>query len=173
MAKSYSIALIGGDGTGPEVAREAVKVLQVAEPGGGGGEPGWPPSHDRASPQRGLVASWPSTGGSRPPRTPPSRHRRGHRSSGDTSALVRRWLVKGVFLGWLVAGGRMDSATGVVIADEQRVDRVCGHGGVGGQQRNREMSSLGDEQPVEGVAVDQWEVGHGEGVVVFDGNRGA
>jgi 3-isopropylmalate dehydrogenase len=31
MAKSYSIALIGGDGTGPEVAREAVKVLKVAE----------------------------------------------------------------------------------------------------------------------------------------------
>ena len=31
MAKSYSVALIGGDGTGPEVAAEAVKVLQVAE----------------------------------------------------------------------------------------------------------------------------------------------
>ena len=31
MSKSYSIALIGGDGTGPEVAQEAVKVLQVAE----------------------------------------------------------------------------------------------------------------------------------------------
>jgi 3-isopropylmalate dehydrogenase len=31
MAKSYSIALIGGDGTGPEVAREAVKILKVAE----------------------------------------------------------------------------------------------------------------------------------------------
>lgn len=31
MGKSYSIALIGGDGTGPEVAREAVKVMNVAE----------------------------------------------------------------------------------------------------------------------------------------------
>ncbi len=31
MAKSYSVALIGGDGTGPEVAREAVKILSVAE----------------------------------------------------------------------------------------------------------------------------------------------
>ena len=31
MAKSYSIAVIGGDGTGPEVVREAVKVLKVAE----------------------------------------------------------------------------------------------------------------------------------------------
>ena len=28
--KSYSIAVIGGDGTGPEVVREAVKVLEVA-----------------------------------------------------------------------------------------------------------------------------------------------
>src|SRR6266404_5631591 len=28
--KSYDIALIGGDGTGPEVVREAVKVLDVA-----------------------------------------------------------------------------------------------------------------------------------------------
>ena len=27
---SYNIAVIGGDGTGPEVAREAVKVLNVA-----------------------------------------------------------------------------------------------------------------------------------------------
>lgn len=31
MAKSYNIGLIGGDGTGPEVAREAVKVMNVAE----------------------------------------------------------------------------------------------------------------------------------------------
>ncbi|NCA82099.1 MAG: 3-isopropylmalate dehydrogenase [Opitutae bacterium] len=30
MKKSYSIALIPGDGTGPEVTREAVKVLEVA-----------------------------------------------------------------------------------------------------------------------------------------------
>ncbi|MFA5689397.1 MAG: 3-isopropylmalate dehydrogenase [Kiritimatiellales bacterium] len=30
MAKSYHIAVIGGDGTGPEVAREGVKVLQAA-----------------------------------------------------------------------------------------------------------------------------------------------
>ena len=30
MAKTYNIALIGGDGTGPEVAREGVKVLQAA-----------------------------------------------------------------------------------------------------------------------------------------------
>ena len=30
MAKSYDIAVIGGDGTGPEVTREAVKVLDVA-----------------------------------------------------------------------------------------------------------------------------------------------
>ena len=30
MAKSYQIAVIGGDGTGPEVAREGVKVLKVA-----------------------------------------------------------------------------------------------------------------------------------------------
>ena len=28
--KSYNIAVIGGDGTGPEVTREAVKVLDVA-----------------------------------------------------------------------------------------------------------------------------------------------
>ncbi len=28
--KSYEIALIGGDGTGPEVVREAVKVLDAA-----------------------------------------------------------------------------------------------------------------------------------------------
>src|SRR2546430_1843673 len=28
--KSYDLALIGGDGTGPEVVREAVKVLDVA-----------------------------------------------------------------------------------------------------------------------------------------------
>ena len=28
--KSYNIAVIGGDGTGPEVTREAVKVLEVA-----------------------------------------------------------------------------------------------------------------------------------------------
>ncbi len=30
MAKSYKIAVIGGDGTGPEVANEAVKVLKTA-----------------------------------------------------------------------------------------------------------------------------------------------
>ena len=30
MSKSYNIAVIGGDGTGPEVTREAVKVLQAA-----------------------------------------------------------------------------------------------------------------------------------------------
>jgi 3-isopropylmalate dehydrogenase len=30
MVKTYNIALIGGDGTGPEVAREGVKVLQAA-----------------------------------------------------------------------------------------------------------------------------------------------
>ena len=30
MAKTYKIAVIGGDGTGPEVADEAVKVLKVA-----------------------------------------------------------------------------------------------------------------------------------------------
>ena len=30
MSKNYNIALIGGDGTGPEVAREGVKVLQAA-----------------------------------------------------------------------------------------------------------------------------------------------
>jgi 3-isopropylmalate dehydrogenase len=29
--KSYNVAVIGGDGTGPEVTREALKVLQVAE----------------------------------------------------------------------------------------------------------------------------------------------
>ncbi len=28
--KSYDIAVIGGDGTGPEVIREAVKVLDAA-----------------------------------------------------------------------------------------------------------------------------------------------
>ena len=28
--KSYNIAVIGGDGTGPEVVREAIKVLEVA-----------------------------------------------------------------------------------------------------------------------------------------------
>jgi len=30
MSKSYKIAVIGGDGTGPEVAREAVKVMEAA-----------------------------------------------------------------------------------------------------------------------------------------------
>ncbi len=30
MAKTYQLALIGGDGTGPEVAREARKVLDAA-----------------------------------------------------------------------------------------------------------------------------------------------
>ena len=30
MKKTYSIGLIPGDGTGPEVTREAVKVLEVA-----------------------------------------------------------------------------------------------------------------------------------------------
>ncbi len=30
MSKTYSIAVIGGDGTGPEVAREAVKVMEAA-----------------------------------------------------------------------------------------------------------------------------------------------
>ncbi len=30
MAKTYNIAVIGGDGTGPEVTREAVKVLRAA-----------------------------------------------------------------------------------------------------------------------------------------------
>ena len=30
MSKSYNIAVIGGDGTGPEVTREAVKVLQAS-----------------------------------------------------------------------------------------------------------------------------------------------
>ena len=31
MAKSYNIGVIGGDGTGPEVTREALKVLGVAQ----------------------------------------------------------------------------------------------------------------------------------------------
>ncbi|HMP77553.1 MAG TPA: 3-isopropylmalate dehydrogenase [Kiritimatiellia bacterium] len=31
MAKSYNIGVIGGDGTGPEVTREAMKVLAVAQ----------------------------------------------------------------------------------------------------------------------------------------------
>ena len=30
MMKSYNIAVIGGDGTGPEVVREAIKVLDAA-----------------------------------------------------------------------------------------------------------------------------------------------
>ena len=30
MGKTYKIAVIGGDGTGPEVADEAVKVLKAA-----------------------------------------------------------------------------------------------------------------------------------------------
>ena len=30
MAKTYKIAVIGGDGTGPEVVREGVKVLKAA-----------------------------------------------------------------------------------------------------------------------------------------------
>ncbi|MBL7114579.1 MAG: 3-isopropylmalate dehydrogenase [Kiritimatiellae bacterium] len=30
MSKTYNIAVIGGDGTGPEVAREAIKVLEAA-----------------------------------------------------------------------------------------------------------------------------------------------
>ena len=29
MAKTYKIAVIGGDGTGPEVVREGVKVLKA------------------------------------------------------------------------------------------------------------------------------------------------
>ncbi len=32
MSKNYSIAVIGGDGTGPEVVREGVKVLQAVAP---------------------------------------------------------------------------------------------------------------------------------------------
>jgi isocitrate/isopropylmalate dehydrogenase len=28
--KSYNVAVIGGDGTGPEVVREAIKALDVA-----------------------------------------------------------------------------------------------------------------------------------------------
>src|ERR1051325_8044189 len=30
LMKSYNIAVIGGDGTGPEVVREAIKVLEAA-----------------------------------------------------------------------------------------------------------------------------------------------
>ena len=30
MAKTYKLALLGGDGTGPEVARESKKVMEVA-----------------------------------------------------------------------------------------------------------------------------------------------
>jgi len=30
MSKTYNIAVIGGDGTGPEVVREGVKVLHAA-----------------------------------------------------------------------------------------------------------------------------------------------
>ena len=30
MGKTYNIAVIGGDGTGPEVVREGVKVLSAA-----------------------------------------------------------------------------------------------------------------------------------------------
>ncbi|MBD3322804.1 MAG: hypothetical protein GF350_17020, partial [Chitinivibrionales bacterium] len=30
MAESYNIALIGGDGTGPEVLKEGVKVIDAA-----------------------------------------------------------------------------------------------------------------------------------------------
>ena len=35
MAKTYKIALIPGDGTGPEVVREAVKVINAAAAKGG------------------------------------------------------------------------------------------------------------------------------------------
>ena len=35
MAKTYKIAVIGGDGTGPEVVREGLKVLQAAAQVGG------------------------------------------------------------------------------------------------------------------------------------------
>ena len=35
MAKTYKIALIPGDGTGPEVVREAVKVVKAAAAKGG------------------------------------------------------------------------------------------------------------------------------------------
>jgi 3-isopropylmalate dehydrogenase len=35
MAKSYNIAVIGGDGTGPEVVREGIKVLKAAAAGHG------------------------------------------------------------------------------------------------------------------------------------------
>ena len=31
MSKTYKIAVLPGDGTGPEVTREAVKVIQVAD----------------------------------------------------------------------------------------------------------------------------------------------
>ena len=36
--KSYNIAVIGGDGTGPEVVREAVGELGEGVGGGGGDE---------------------------------------------------------------------------------------------------------------------------------------
>ena len=32
MSKTYNIAVIGGDGTGPEVVREGIKVLQAVAP---------------------------------------------------------------------------------------------------------------------------------------------
>ena len=35
MAKTYKIALIPGDGTGPEVVREAIKVVHAAATKGG------------------------------------------------------------------------------------------------------------------------------------------
>jgi len=31
MAKAYKVAVIGGDGTGPEVVREGLKVLRAVE----------------------------------------------------------------------------------------------------------------------------------------------
>ena len=33
MSKTYKIAVIGGDGTGPEVMREGVKVLKAVRRG--------------------------------------------------------------------------------------------------------------------------------------------
>ena len=58
MAKTYNVGVMGGDGTGPEVTREAIKVLKVA----GADEEeecqrtGWPALPEQASHTEGVDA---------------------------------------------------------------------------------------------------------------------
>src|SRR5438270_910851 len=52
MTKSYNIAVIGGDGTGPEVTREAVKVLNAAAKKMKGSTPAAADSSSKALPTK-------------------------------------------------------------------------------------------------------------------------